>query len=283
MAGRPTITARTRLFCLIGDPVSHSRSPAMMNAAFGAAGIDAVYAALAVPADGLRAAVRGLVALGIGGVNVTAPHKGAVGALVDDLSPTAKKTRSVNTIVIEGGRAVGHSTDGAGLVGAIEDEIGTPISGAHVLMIGAGGAARGVLPALIEKGPKRIVIANRTEETSAALVRELGPGGSLSALPLVHAALAETLATSGILVNATALPVTTTGFLGLDLTVMRPGSLVLDMNYGADTGTLKARLAKKKIRHADGLPMLLHQGARSFFLWTKREAPLGAMRGALGL
>ena len=255
----------------------------MMNAAFRATGIDAVYLALRVSADRLGAVVRGLCACEIGGVNVTAPHKGTVGAFLDDLSSTAKKTRSVNTIVFEDGRAVGHSTDGEGLVGAIETETGTAITGATILMIGAGGAARGVLPALMEHRPGRINITNRTEKRAAVLAGELDSDDIVGTLPLKTAELAQAIRTADIVINATAIPITTADFLGLDLLTMRAGALVFDMNYGTDTRAIRTLLKPRTIRYCDGLTMLLFQGFGSFRLWTRQEPPISDMRQALGL
>ncbi len=283
MTDEPQISGSTRLFCLLGDPASHSKSPAMMNAAFRAERIDAVYVALQVSSGDLEAAVKGLAACDIGGANVTAPHKEAVGVYLDALSPAAQKTRSVNTIVNEKGRLVGHSTDGAGLVGAIRDELGVKIAGGTILVCGAGGAARGVLPALLEQRPRAVTIANRTRTRAASLVREFDAGGTLTAIPLEPGDLSRAAGVADVVINATSIPITEADLFGIDLLSLKAHALVFDMNYNSDARKIRTLLAARGIRHSDGLPMLLHQGACSFSLWTGRTPPLSAMRKALGL
>ncbi len=174
MAGPTRVSSHTRLFCLLGDPVSRSKSPAMMNAAFAAAGIDGVYLALRVGGPALGTVLGALKEVGCGGVNVTAPHKQAVIPFLDRLSGTAEKSGSVNTIVFDGDSLIGHSTDGDGLVAALEQRLGEPIRDKTILVFGAGGAARGVLPALLAGGAGDIVIANRSAAKAEQLARELG-------------------------------------------------------------------------------------------------------------
>jgi shikimate dehydrogenase len=283
MAETNRISAATGLFCLLGDPVSHSKSPAMMNAAFGAANIDAVYLALRVSPDLLGAAVRGLLAAGIGGANVTAPHKEAVIPFLDDLSDSARRTGSVNTLVRDGDSLVGHSTDGAGLVGAVEEGLGREIRGQTVVVLGAGGAARGVLPAIIDRRPKLVVVCNRTEKKAASLVREFGGAVPLVAAGLPDAGLNDAIERADIVINAASPPVTFPTFLGVDLSRLREGSLLFDMNYGTPRSDVGTACARRSVTFSDGLPMLLFQGACSFALWTNRQPPLAVMRSALGL
>ncbi len=278
-----SISAHTRLFCLLGDPVSHSKSPAMMNAAFAASRIDAVYLALRVGEQALKTVVAALREVGAGGANVTAPHKQTIIPFLDGLAESAERTGSVNTVVFDGKRLIGHSTDGTGLVGALERGLGAEIRGKTLLMLGAGGAARGVLPALIERKPGRIVIANRSGQRAEALAREFGGAGILSTVPLAGSEIADVITAADIVLNATALPITSETFLDIDLSRVGRAALVFDMNYGRTPAGKSPFPARSALRYSDGLQMLLYQGARSFALWTKQDPPLKVMGSALGL
>jgi shikimate dehydrogenase len=282
MSDLDRVSARTRLFCLLGDPVSHSKSPPMMNAAFAAAGIDAVYLALRVEGRALGTVLAALRDVGAGGANVTAPHKQTVIPFLDDTARSAERTGSVNTIVFDGGRLIGHSTDGEGLVGAVEEGLGTAVRGKTVCILGAGGAARGVLASLIERKADRIVIANRSAEKAEALARDFDVSGVVTSVPLSGPGIAEAVAKADILVNATALPVTSGTFLGIDLSRLKRGALLFDMNYGKKPPAAPFT-PPPGIRYSDGLPMLLHQGAASFALWTGQKPPIAVMRKALAL
>jgi shikimate dehydrogenase len=282
MAGPTRVSSHTRLYCLLGDPVSRSKSPAMMNAAFAAAGIDGVYLALRVGEPALGTVLNALKEVGCGGVNVTAPHKQAVIPFLDRLSGTAETNGSVNTIVFDGKSLVGHSTDGEGLVTALEQRLGESIRDKTILVFGAGGAARGVLPALLAGGAGDIVIANRSVARAEQLARELNDRHAAAA-PLSPAGLSGVISRADIVINATALPVMSGTFCDIDLTAFRKGALVFDMNYGRDNASVSAILAPRAIGFSDGLTMLLFQGARSFSLWTNQDPPLSAMRSALGL
>ncbi|MGH9049714.1 MAG: shikimate dehydrogenase family protein, partial [Acidimicrobiia bacterium] len=136
---------------MVGDPVEHSRSPAMHNAAFAALGLDWVYVAFPTPAGRGDAAVRAVLDLGLAGLNVTMPHKDAAAAACDDLMPEAAALDAVNTVVVDGRRLVGHNTDGAGFLRALADE-GVRVDGKRVLVLGAGGGARAIVLALGQAG-----------------------------------------------------------------------------------------------------------------------------------
>src|SRR5438876_455019 len=152
------ITATTRLVALLGHPVAHSLSPRMQNAAFAARALDWVYVACDVDPDALPAAVAGLRALGFAGANVTIPHKGAVAELCDELDDLARASGAVNTLVLrDGGRIVGANTDGPAVASAVDAD------GAHVLVLGRGGAARAVASALEEAGAASVRLASRSD------------------------------------------------------------------------------------------------------------------------
>ena len=268
----------------------------MMNAAFSSQGIDAVYLAFRVPPERIGEAIAAMRVMGIGGANVTAPLKEAVAGSLDELAPDVITTGSVNTIVVREGRLVGHNTDGVGLVRAIEEGARVLLSGRRVLLLGAGGAARGVLPAIARAGASYLYIANRTKERAEILVSDYLSKTTENIAPAVEAGPlgADLLAKGGIgnegggfdiVINATRLPFDSDEFLGIDLGRLKPGGLVFDMNYtgGSEiTSRLKDSLAQKGIHFVDGLSMLLYQGASSFSLWTGTDPPIREMKSALG-
>jgi shikimate dehydrogenase len=255
---------------LLGDPVAHSRSPAMQNAAFGALGLDWVFVALPAPAGRGGPAVRALLDLGIAGLNVTMPHKADAAIACDDLSLDAERLGAVNTVVADrrAGRLVGHNTDGEGFLRALADE-GVDPAEVRCLVLGAGGAARAIALALGGTGASVTVAARRLEAARAAAA--LGDG---KAVELADAVVEE----CDVLVNAT--PV---GMGGepppIDAGRLRPGQFVYDTVYPVETPLL-ARAREQGIACAGGIGMLVHQGALAFRLWTGRDAPLDVMRAA---
>ncbi|MGQ0537192.1 MAG: type I 3-dehydroquinate dehydratase [Methanobacteriota archaeon] len=272
---RQAATARlgpeTRPVLLLGDPVDHSRSPAMQNAAFAASGVDLAYLPYPTPdaASGIEAVRRS----GAAGANVTTPHKEAVLPLVDTVDPFARRVRAANTIVAEAGRLVAYNTDGPG-VAALFAERGVAVDGKAVVVLGAGPAARAVAHALADRGA-RVLVANRTRERGAALAAEVG-GESVQWTP---DAVAGALRGAVALVSAASLgrpadpvPVPTKA--------LRPDLFVLDAVYATGETPLLAMAGKAGAETADGLDWLLHQGALSFALWTGRPAPVEAMRSA---
>jgi shikimate dehydrogenase len=262
------IAGTTTLVGLIGNPVSHSLSPRMQNAAFAARGLDWAYVPLRVEAPRLEAALSGLVALGFAGANVTIPHKTAVAAYCDELDPVAECAGSVNTIVVRDGRLHGSSTDGEAVVGAVEPD------GADVLMLGSGGAAQAVATALAEAGARTLVVAGVDDEQAGELVarlRTLFPHVHSDAVPWPPSAAAATL-----IVNAT--PITDEPPVEV-----AARQQVVDMPYAERTETALVRAARAAGCRivVDGLEVLLRQGAASFERWTGIEAPLDVMRAAL--
>jgi shikimate dehydrogenase len=262
------IAGTTRLVGLIGDPVAHSLSPRMQNAAFAEYGLDWVYVPLHVKPGQLEEAFRGLVALGFAGVNVTIPHKLAAVGLCDELSELARRGGSVNTVVVrEDGSLFGTSTDGLAVTGAVECE------GADVLLLGAGGAAQALAAAFVDAGIASLAIssAERSEEL-AAYVRQLAPG--LEVRELDWPPSGEGMK---IVVNATPikdeLPVPP-----------RADQNVVDLAYKPD-GTPTALIAAARQAGCstvvDGLEVLVRQGAASFEHWIGIKAPIEVMRSAI--
>jgi len=267
------------VYGILGDPVAHSLSPAMQNAAFAALGIDAIYVPFPVRAEGLAATIAGLHAAGVAGLNVTVPHKEAAAALCTRLAPRARACGAANTLVRTPGGFAGDNTDGDGLLAALRAQRFAPRS-ARVLLVGAGGSARSVAHAFARAGVEELVVANRTPARAAALVRSLGRRGARAA-GLDVLADAATLAALDLVVNCTSASLAD-GALPALPRIGRPGRLLAcDLMYGKPSRFLtQARAAGCRVM--DGRGMLLHQGALAFTLWTRRPAPVAAMRRALG-
>jgi shikimate dehydrogenase len=247
---------------VLGFPVGHSRSPAMMNAAFAELGLDWRYLKLPVARERFEQAVRALPASGYRGANVTIPHKLAAHALADELSDAARAIGAVNTLSFGAdGRILGDNTDAGGLLDALG-----PDRPATALVLGAGGAARAAIWALASIGT-RVTVWNRTPSKAKKLARELG------------VEQAERPGDAELLVNATSVGLGADDSLeGLPLVDAR---VVADLVYG-DTPTPIARWAEERgARLVDGLEILVRQGARSLALWTGAEPPVATMRRAV--
>jgi shikimate dehydrogenase len=267
--GSSPLTARTRVVGVIGNPVVHSRSPAMHNAAFAALGLDWVYVAFPVPRGRARQAVAAVPALGLAGLNVTMPHKADAARVCDDLSSEAAALASVNTVVArDDGKILGASTDGAGFLRALA-EVGVDTSGRRCLVVGAGGAARAVALAAGGTGARVTVAARRPDAAAAAARLANGEAVALAGIDV---------SPYDIVVNAT--PVGMGGEAPpLDTTALHSGQFVFDTVYPGETPLLAAARARGA-RCAGGLGMLVHQGALSFELWTGAPAPVDIMRRA---
>jgi shikimate dehydrogenase len=277
-SARP-LAGTTRVYAIIGDPVAHSLSPAMQNAAFAACGIDAVYVPLHVRPDALAAAVAGLRACGVAGWNVTVPHKEAIVPLLDELRPRARAAGAVNTVVRTARGLVGDNTDGVGFVAALR-EAGRAPRGAEVLAIGAGGSVRGIVPALLGAGCRRIVVANRTRSRADAVVAAVDDHRVTAAgLDLVTSR--DELARFDVIINATSASLGDEALPTLPFAATGANVLCCDLMYGKSSLFLRSA-ARARRETMDGLPLLLHQGAFAFALWTRRSAPLAMMRAALG-
>jgi len=263
---------------VIGDPVAHSLSPALHQSALDQLGIPAVYERWHTPAADLAKRVKSLRDPSILGASVTVPHKIAVMSMLDDLSAAARRAGAVNTIVNRDGALFGDNTDIYGFGVAVSDALrGRPPRVAVIL--GAGGAARAVVLALEAAEAGEIVVANRDEERAARLAQDLDPA-PVRPMRLDKDFLTEVLPRAELLVNATSLgwhPGETP--IDLECLELLPAdAVVADLTY-RDTDLLLAAQARG-LKTADGLPMLVHQGARAFELWTGSQAPVAAMLGA---
>jgi shikimate dehydrogenase len=259
---------------VIGDPVGHSLSPAIHNAAFAATGIDAVFVALPVTADGLPVAVAGARALDLLGLSVTMPHKAAIAQHLDDRRHEAEVLDAVNCVVRDGDRLVGANTDGPGFVDALT-AASVDLVGTRVLVLGAGGAARAVIHALAGAGVAEIGVANRSAERAQAAVLLGGRDARI-----VDAADAPDF---DVVVNATSVGMgepAAAGALPVAADRLREGQVVVDLVYEPVETALLAAARSVGARAVDGVGMLVHQAAHAFHLWTGVEAPVTAMDDA---
>ena len=275
------IGAKTKLLALIGDPVGHSLSPAMHNAAFAADGLDFVYVALNVTSDDLPAAVRGAAALGLRGFNVTMPHKRAMVPLVDELDEGARISGAVNTVVIEGRTLRGFNTDGPGMVEACR-EAGIGLEGQGVLLLGAGGAAASVAAAFCDAGIEELRIVNRNPEHAATLADKLREAGKRVDIEVHPTGALDGTVRAPIIVNTTPLGMRDGDPLPLPAEYLGGDTALVDAVYrpGAETALVRQARERGAIV-VTGQRMLLYQGVLAQRLWTGRQPNVEAMDGAL--
>ncbi len=276
-------SATTVLAGVIGDPVEHSLSPVLHNAAMVELGLDWAYVAFPVPAGRGGRAVEAMLDLGLRGLSVTMPHKAMAAAACLRLTAVAERLGVVNTVTNLNGELVGDSTDGAGFVDSLADQGWSP-EGKKCLVLGAGGAARAVVLALAEAGASRVTVAARQAEQAAAAAAFAGPRGApgqpreaeqadlvVNATPVGMAGVGRS-STSGD--GVPSLP------LGLSPDRLGPGQLVADLIYAPATTPLLAVARSRGADTCNGLGMLIHQAARQLRIWTGREAPVEVMSAA---
>jgi shikimate dehydrogenase len=264
---------------VFGDPVSHSRSPQMHNPALRARGLDMQYVRLHVRPDAFAGAVRACRDAGFVGLNCTIPHKFAALQIADVLDPQAHRLGAVNTLVFRDEGIHGYNTDGPGLQRALEEEFARPLASQRVLILGAGGGAgRAAAIQCALAGCARLTLVNRTREKIKSLARELA-----EFFPADRLTLAETpdLREIDLVVNATSV-----GMHPGDPMLVDPGQFearhqVYDMIYSPPETALLAAARAAGACAANGLSMLLHQGAAAFELWFGPPAPLPVMRQGL--
>jgi shikimate dehydrogenase len=285
MAGN-IISGATRICGLIGDPIGHSVSPAMHNAAFKQLGLDYLYVPFRVRKEALAAAVAGMKALNVRGFNVTIPHKVAIIPLLDGLSPLAEKIGAVNTVVNDDGDLRGYNTDARGFWEALLER-GVEPRGKNVVILGAGGAARAIAYVLAE-GEARLTVLNRqlemdwAEELAGRITDDFGM--EVRALELSRDNLAAALAGADMLVNATSVGMSPkNGETPVPARLLKPGLVVFDVVYNPVRTRLLEEAGAAGARTVSGIDMLAWQGALAFEKWTGQPAPLDLMRrNALG-
>lgn len=276
---------------VFGDPVAHSLSPQIQSAALKHHKIDIQYGRFHIRPNELASAVEFISKLDFIGINLTLPHKIGAAGLVDELDETAKRTGAVNTIKIENGKLRGFNTDGRGFSRAIREEFSVDLRDLRILVLGAGGAARAIALECAKESCERLVIANRTLEKADKLADELrdffagprvlGPVARLQSIPLEEAAIRFQIGHVDLVVNATPLGLDRGGASPIPARLLAPHVMVYDTIYSANRTPLVSAAIEAGARAANGLSMLLHQGALAFEIWFQREAPLDVMRKAI--
>jgi len=277
------ISGKTGVLGVIGHPVAHSASPAMHNAALAATGLDYAYVPLHVlPAHAAQvpAAMR---ALGIVGLNVTVPHKQAIMAGLDEISEEAEQIGAVNTVVNRDGRLSGYNTDAHGVIASLQQDGGLDRLPPRVVVLGAGGAARAILFALVQcPDVEHIDLLNRTVSKAQELALGLDPTARKIHVGGIDTAAART-AEAGLLINSTAVGMEPHAGVSplADPTCLHDELIVLDIVYKPLETLLLSQARSAGARCLDGLGMLVHQGARSFEIWTGIKPPIDVMRRAV--
>lgn len=307
---------------VLGDPVAHSLSPQMQNAALQAREIGIQYARFHIRGNELRSALSFLRRLGFVGINLTVPHKIAAAGQVDQLDESARRCGAVNTIKIEPGnrnhqpvadqaataketltahsavataddqKLIGFNTDGEGFVRAVRAEFSVDVRDLRVMILGAGGGTgRAIAWQCALENCERLLLVNRTLEKAHTLVeqlrpffsgpRVLGPAARLEALTFDETTMRLQLSDIDLIVNATPLGMNRSDPLPVPGRLLAPHHMVFDCVYGTSKNALLQAAEQAGARGANGLSMLLHQGALSFSIWFDREAPIEAMRNAL--
>jgi shikimate dehydrogenase len=278
---------------VIGDPVAHSFSPEIQNAELKACQIDLQYARFHIHPDELQSALSLLPKLDFVGANLTVPHKIPALGFVDELDDEAKQIGAVNTIAVRDGKLIGFNTDGVGFTRAIRSEFSVDLRDLRVMLLGAGGAARAIAMQCAQANCERLVIVNRNFDKAKQLVaglqprfagpRVLGPVARLEAVPWENKALQFQLANVDLVVNATPLGLNSNDAAPLPRELLAPHLMIYDTVYTRGRTPLLIAADEAGARGANGLSMLLYQGARSFEIWFGREASIDVMRAALQL
>jgi shikimate dehydrogenase len=277
---------------VFGDPIAHSLSPQLQNAALRACGINAQYARFHIRANELRSALRFLRNLDLVGVNLTVPHKIAAFAQIDEADESASRAGAVNTIRLRDKRLLGSNTDGEGFVRAIRSQFSVDVRDLRVMIIGAGGGTgRAIAWQCALENCERLVLVNRTLEKATVLVgklrsffsgpRVLGPAARLEAVAWNESAMRLQLADTDLVINTTPLGMNSSDPSPVPGRLLAPHHMVFDCVYGQSKTSLLRAADEAGARGANGLSMLLYQGALSFSYWFDREAPIEAMRAAL--
>ena len=280
-----SVDARTRLAALIGDPVDHSLSPLIHNTAFQAQGLNHIYVAVRVTTENIDDAIHGLRALDCIGANVTAPHKQAVIAALDELSIQAKDVGAVNTIVRQAnGKLLGDNTDITGFLAPLLD-VADELKGAPMVILGSGGAARAVAYALLTTfHPENLVLAARTTANAERIAKDLSEYDEAGVLRVErHDESSDWIRRSLLVVNATPVgmhPKTNVSPLP-DPDLFTEKHIVYDLVYNPEVTQLLTDAAKRRARTVGGLEMLIAQAAAAYVQWTGNEMPMDAVRKAV--
>lgn len=272
-------SGKTKVCGIIGDPIEHTMSPVMHNAAFKNKGVDYLYLPFRVKREELGKAIEGMRALNIRGLNVTIPHKVAVIQLLDELDRLADRIGAVNTIVNDDGVLKGYNTDATGFLQALLERGAEP-GGKEVVILGAGGASRAISSVLAERGSS-LVILNRTWDKAKICADRISGifQTECTALKLGRENLATALSNADILVNATSVGMSpTVNETPVTSNLLKPSLIVFDIVYNPIKTRLQKEAEAAGATTISGLDMLVWQGALAFEKWTGLKAPVGVMR-----
>jgi shikimate dehydrogenase len=276
------ISGKTKFCCVIGDPVEHSLSPVMHNAAFKELNLDFVYVAFTVRKDELRNAIAGARSLQVHGLNVTMPHKTAIMKHLDEIDPTATSIGAINTVLNADGKLVGYITDGVGAIKALKENSVSP-EGKKLLLLGAGGAAKAIAFHVAQE-VEELKILNRTAQKANDLAEALHKkfDKKVSGNTLSSETIKKELEDTDILVNATSVGMHPNVNQSLvDSTWLRPDLCVMDIIYNPLETKLTKDAKSVEAKVISGIEMLVYQGAASFEIWTNHPAPVEAMKEAI--
>ena len=278
------INGKTKIYGIIGRPIEHTLSPGMQNAAYEAAGMNAVYIPFEIRPENLQSALKAFKMLGIAGFNITIPHKTTCMRFLDKIDDTAKLIGAVNTVKIVGanGRSpllVGYNTDGPGFLLSLQKDLDITPKGKTAFVIGAGGAARAVVWALAKNGAKTIIVADKIKEKAEELantfsfmcdVRDVRDEGDWT----------DYIRASDILINASPVGMKDADSAPVDTKLLHKDLAVFDLIYNKHTRLVRsARL--RGLKACGGFGMLLYQGVLAYQIWTDKKAPVAIMRNAL--
>ena len=278
-----TILGKTRVVGIIGDPIRHSLSPVMQNAAFAAGQLDYVYVPFAVVPENLERAVNGLRVLGVCGFNVTIPHKTAIIPFLDRLDESAEAAGAVNTVLLCGTSLIGYNTDGAGLVDSLSTDLDFYPGAEQILVIGAGGASRGAIAALCRSGARKIVICNRTVENAKTLKLDMNIRYPETHIDVItqNQVNKDCLGSTLLLLNTTSLGMNGERIENINLAHLPQHAKVYDMVYVSSGTPLIKDATALGLQVVNGVGMLVAQGERAFEIWTGQKPPEGIMQQAL--
>ncbi len=269
----------TALTGIFGDPVAHSASPAMHNAAYAALGMDRAYVPFRVTPDQLPAALRAIRALGLLGVNITVPHKERAARQLRNLSAEARQLAAVNCVIARRDSLFGDNTDARGMAQDLT-ELAAPVKGQTAIVIGAGGGAAAAMLALRRLGARRVIIANRTPRRAKKLASRFR-SMRIEVRPLDHLKRPHLIAGAATIINATPIGLDAGAFMPIAYDAAQQGCFFYDLIYAAAPTPFLRPALERGLPAADGAGMLLYQGALAFELFNGVRAPLDAMRAAL--
>ncbi|MBK9168132.1 MAG: shikimate dehydrogenase [Bryobacterales bacterium] len=274
---------KAELVGVLGCPVAENPTGVMQEAAFQAVGLNWRYLTIEVQPENLADAIRGVRAFGMRGLNLTIPHKVAVIAHLDDLTPAARAIGAVNTVRREDGRLIGENTDGKGFLRGLRADAGRDPAGQRVVILGAGGAARAIATELALAGATELTVVNRTASRAEAMIADLAAATGLGARYVPWVGPYAVPPDADILVNATSIGLfpDTGAMPDVDLDSAPPHLLVADAVFNPPETRLLAAAKARGLAVLDGLSMLVYQGVIGFEYWTGQAAPEAVMKDAL--